>query len=89
MNRWSVISLICFERSSDVERRAALKRIWADESGATAIEYALICGIMMLAVVSIAATGGAVDAVYGEMSQLIDAIDDAGGGADPEDGAGG
>ena len=41
-----------------------IRRFWADESGATAIEYALVGGIMLTVVVSIAATGGALTEVY-------------------------
>lgn len=55
------------------------QRFWADENGATAIEYALILGIMSLAVVAVAATGGAVDTLYEE--KVSDVIDGSGGGA--------
>jgi Flp pilus assembly pilin Flp len=51
-----------------------ISRIWADESGATAIEYALIVGIMSLVVVAIAATGGALDAVYQKVYNIIAAL---------------
>ena len=61
-----------------------IRRFWADESGATAIEYALIGGIMLTVVVGIAATGGALTVLYEEVSLLVDAM---GGGGD--DGGGG
>lgn len=63
--------------------RRLAKRFWADENGATAIEYALILGIMSLAVVAVAATGGAVDTLYEE--KVSDVIEGLGGGG----GAGG
>jgi Flp pilus assembly pilin Flp len=49
-----------------------------DEAGATAIEYALVGGIMMLVVVSIASTGGALTAIYDEISLIVGAL--GGGG---------
>jgi len=55
-----------------------IRRFVADERGATAIEYAVIAGLMFLVVVSIAATGGALDSVFERVSLIIDAI--GGGG---------
>jgi Flp pilus assembly pilin Flp len=49
-------------------------QFWADESGATAIEYTLICGIMTVALVAVAGVGGALDEIYEEMRQIIDAL---------------
>jgi pilus assembly protein Flp/PilA len=57
-----------------VEKQGVIRRFVADESGATAIEYAIIVGIMSLVVVSIAATGGALDSVFERVSLVIDAI---------------
>ena len=54
--------------------RALIKRFRTDERGATAIEYGLICGIIGVAVVSIAATGGALDALYDRMVEIIEAL---------------
>ena len=51
-----------------------IRRFWADESGATAIEYALIVGIMSIVVVSIAATGGALTSLYEEVRKIIAAM---------------
>ena len=48
-----------------------IRRFWADESGATAIEYALIVGIMSIVVVSIAATGGALTEVYERIREKV------------------
>ena len=51
-----------------------IERLLADESGATAIEYGLIVGIMALVVLGIAATGGALDAVYTKVSLIVAAM---------------
>ena len=56
--------------------RALAKRFWADENGATAIEYALIVGIISLAIVAIGATGGGVNTLYKEkVSKVIGGLD--------------
>ena len=59
--------------------RAALKRYGADESGATAIEYALIAAMMAVVVISLAGTGGAVDALYDTFGLATDAMAGANG----------
>ena len=51
--------------------KAFIKRYLAGESGATAIEYALITGIISTALISIAATGGAVESLYDKLMQLV------------------
>jgi Flp pilus assembly pilin Flp len=51
-----------------------IRRFCRDERGATAIEYALIIGIMSMAVIAIAATGGALDGVYQRVSLIIAAL---------------
>ena len=51
-----------------------IKRFLADESGATAIEYGLIVGIMAVVVLGIAATGGALTAIYEKVSLIIAAM---------------
>jgi Flp pilus assembly pilin Flp len=51
-----------------------IRRFFSDEGGATAIEYALIIGIMSMAVIAIAATGGALDGVYQRVSLIIAAL---------------
>lgn len=56
-----------------------IKRFLSDERGATAIEYGLICGIIAVAVISIAATGGALDTLYTDrIAKVIGAL--TGGG---------
>lgn len=57
-----------------------LRRVWADESGATAIEYALICGIMSVALVAVAAAGGALDGMFDALYQIIDVLLEVNGG---------
>lgn len=44
--------------------RALVSRLWADEAGATAIEYALVGGIMLCIVLAVAGTGGALTGIY-------------------------
>jgi pilus assembly protein Flp/PilA len=55
-------------------------RFLADERGATAIEYGLICGMIAVVVLGIAATGGAVDALYQKMAAIVAAL--IGGGSE-------
>lgn len=57
-----------------VAQKAWIKRICSDENGATAIEYALICAMIAVVVVGIAATGGALQGVYSKVSSLIPAF---------------
>jgi pilus assembly protein Flp/PilA len=53
------------------------RRFLADEKGATAIEYGLICGIIAVALVTIAATGGALDSLYNnKVANVIGAFGD-------------
>jgi pilus assembly protein Flp/PilA len=64
-----------------VNGRRLIRRFRTDESGATAIEYGLICGIIAVALTSIAATGGALEGIYDRMSAIIGAL-----GGDGNDG---
>lgn len=57
--------------------RSRVARFFADERGATAVEYALVCGIMAVAIFSVAATGGAVDRIYDVMMAVVVALGDA------------
>jgi Flp pilus assembly pilin Flp len=57
-----------------------IAKFLADESGATAIEYSLIAGMMLLFVVGIASTGGALTALYQRVG-LISAAVEADSGA--------
>ena len=50
---------------------AFIKRYVACEHGATAIEYALVVGIISTALVSIAATGGAVELLYDKLMDIV------------------
>jgi Flp pilus assembly pilin Flp len=54
--------------------KACIKRGLACENGATAIEYALVVGIISTALVSIAATGGAVQLLYDRLMQIAAAF---------------
>ena len=65
--------------SHAVNGRRLIRRFCTDDTGATAIEYGLICGIIAVALTSIAATGGALEGIYDRMSAIIGAL---GGGND-------
>ncbi len=62
-----------------------MRRFWAEEAGATAIEYGLIAGMMSIVAVGMAATGGALDGVYKKISDIVAALGGGAGGG----GAGG
>lgn len=51
-----------------------MKRFWADESGATAIEYALLVGLLALALVGVlSAVSGAMNGAFGKAKDAIGA----------------
>jgi Flp pilus assembly pilin Flp len=60
-----------------------IRRLKASEGGATAIEYALIVGIMAIVIVSISATGGALDRMYDRVQKAVEAMAGGGGEEDP------
>ena len=64
--------------------RLSLKRLWSDVSGATAIEYGLIVGIIGVAVIGISATGGSLSSLYDSLTEIVDAL--VGSGGDEEEG---
>jgi len=48
------------------------KRFLSDQSGATAIEYGLICGLIAVFLIGILSSlGGAMSGVYGEISTAM------------------
>ena len=49
---------------------ALIKRYLACDRGATAIEYALVVGIISTTLISIAATGGAVERLYNKLMEI-------------------
>jgi pilus assembly protein Flp/PilA len=51
-----------------------MRRFLADERGATAIEYGLICGMIAVIIVAIAATGGALGVLYDKMAAIAVAL---------------
>jgi pilus assembly protein Flp/PilA len=55
-----------------------VQRFLRDESGATAIEYGLLAAMIAIFLVSIAATGGAVDQLYQTILSIADAMGGAG-----------
>lgn len=59
-----------------------LKRYRGNESGATAIEYAIIALMVTVALIGILSTGGAVEALYDSLLAIADAMTEANGGSD-------
>ena len=57
----------------------ALQRFASDDRGATAIEYGLIGAMIAVVLISVAGTGGAVDALYATFEGTADAMANAGG----------
>lgn len=55
------------------------ERFWADESGATAIEYGLICGMVAVVVIAIAGAGGGLTITYNKLIAIITALGGGGG----------
>jgi pilus assembly protein Flp/PilA len=66
-----------------VARNFTIRRFWADERGATAIEYGLLCGMISVAVFGLIAAGGGLSATYDKMKDIITAL---GGGGDNDGG---
>jgi pilus assembly protein Flp/PilA len=65
-----------------VSERLTIRRFLADESGATAIEYGLICAMIAVVVISIAGVGGGLTVTYNKLNAVIEALG-GGGGNDP------
>lgn len=61
-----------------------LKAVWADESGATAIEYGLIAALVSVAAIgALQAMGGSLDTMFTNVSGTLDgAVTDGGGTGD-------
>lgn len=51
--------------------RFGKKSCWSDQSGATAIEYGLIAGIIAVAVIGISATGGSLSTLYDKLLIIV------------------
>jgi len=61
---------------------ATVRRFIADDCGATAIEYGLICAMIAVVILgSIAATGGAVDVLWNKLSAIVTAFTGGSGGS--------
>jgi len=55
-----------------VAARRALKTFWRDDSGATAIEYGLLIGLLALAIVGVlGALSGALNGAFGRAKTAI------------------
>jgi Flp pilus assembly pilin Flp len=51
-----------------------MAKFFADESGATTIEYGFLAGMMLLVVVGIASTGGSLSALYERVGLISVAV---------------
>ncbi len=49
-------------------------RFLVDDRGATAIEYGLICAMIAVVVLGLAATGGALTVLYDKLAQIATAL---------------
>jgi pilus assembly protein Flp/PilA len=55
------------------EEQTMIKQLIQDESGATAIEYGLIAGLVSVAIiVALTALGGSLDALFSQISGSVD-----------------
>ena len=55
-----------------------IRNFFADESGASAIEYSLVAGMMLLVVVGIASTGGSLGGLYERVGLISVAVGSGG-----------
>lgn len=60
-------------RSHSNEEQTMIKQLIQDETGATAIEYGLIAGLVSVAIiVALTALGGSLDALFSQISGSVD-----------------
>ena len=59
--------------------RSTIWRFLADEGGATAIEYGLICAMISMVIIAIAGVGGGLTATYEKCRDIIEALGGGGG----------
>jgi pilus assembly protein Flp/PilA len=57
-----------------VTRQVSISRFLADERGATAIEYGLICAMIAMVVIAIAGVGGGLTVTYDKLKAIISAL---------------
>jgi pilus assembly protein Flp/PilA len=57
----------------------SVRRFWSDESGATAIEYGLICAMISVVILGITAAGGGLQVTYNKLIAVITALGGGGG----------
>jgi pilus assembly protein Flp/PilA len=57
-----------------LDRWPQIRRFWRDETGATAIEYGLICAMIAVVVISIAGVGGGLTVTYNKLTAVIVAL---------------
>ena len=68
---------------SEPARPTPLRRLWTDESGATAIEYALMSCIMAVVVVALVASGLSPGSVLLKIAVVVEYLGDQSGAAKP------
>ena len=57
-----------------------IRRFWADESGATAIEYGLICAMIALVITAMVGVGGGLTGTYDRIrDKVVPALGGGGG----------
>lgn len=53
-----------------------LLKLWRDEDGATAIEYALIAGLIAVVLIAaLGALGGSISDMFGEIGKELDKVE--------------
>lgn len=60
----------------DLKMKDQLMAFWKDEEGATAIEYALIAGLIAVAIIAaLTALGVSINGIFGDIAGKLDAVD--------------
>ena len=58
------------------EMKQQLLKLWRDEDGATAIEYALIAGLIAVVLIAaLGALGGSISDMFGEIGKELDKVE--------------
>ncbi len=56
--------------------KSTLLKFWKDEEGATAIEYALIAGLIAVAIiVALTALGGSIGSLFNDVADKLNNVD--------------
>jgi pilus assembly protein Flp/PilA len=57
-----------------VRRQVSIKSLLADEGGATAVEYGIICGMIAVVIVGMMAVGGGLTVTYNKLIAVVMAL---------------